>query len=309
MAGALVGTTLVTEAQETWKPTRPITVVVPAPPGGGADVLIRTIAPGLAARLGQSVIVDNKPGASGAIGSDFAYRAAPDGHTLLVASLDVQSMLPHLRKVSFDTMKFTMVGGMASMGYALMGRSDLPAQTLPELVALMKRQELTYGSAGAGTSLHIFTELFAKETGTKMLHVPFTGAGPSTLALLGGQVDLAMVPIAVAPQYLSKLKVYGITPAERVDSMKDVPTLAEQGVKVSGASWIGVVAPPGTPAAVANTVSAAIREVMASPETQRRLREIGMTPMSMSQGEFAKFYAVEYRHWGDVIKAANIRVE
>lgn len=309
LAGALGGTTLVATAQDTWKPTRPITMVVPFPPGGGSDALIRSIAPSLSARLGQPVIIDNKAGASGAIGSEFVYRATPDGYTLLVASLDAQSMAPHLQKISFDATKFTLVGGMASMGYALMGRSDLPAQTLPELVALMKRQELNYGSGGTGSSLHIFTELFAKETGTKMLHVPFKGAGPGVLALLGGQIDLMMVPIAVAPQHQSKLKVYGITPAQRVDSMKDVPTLAEQGVNVSGASWIGVVAPPGTPVAVANTVSAAIREVIALPEIQRKLREIGMTSISMSHGEFAKFYADEYRRWGDIIKAANIRLE
>ena len=309
LGGVLGGTTLITAAQETWKPTRPITMVVPFPPGGGSDVLMRAIAPNLASRLGQAVVVDNKTGASGAIGSDYVYRAAPDGYTLLVASLDAQSMAPHLQKVSFDATKFTLVAGMASMGYVLMGRSDLPAQTLPELLALMKRQELTYGSGGAGSSLHVFSELLAKETGAKMLHVPFKGAGPGVLALLGGQVDLMMVPMAVAPQHRSKLKVYGITSPQRVDSMKDVPTFAEQNLNVVGASWIGVVAPPGTPVAVANTVAAALREVMASPDIQTRLREIGMMPIAMSQSEFAKFYADEYRKWGDVIKAANIRAE
>lgn len=309
LAGLFGGTALAAAAQEAWKPNRPITIVVPFPPGGGSDVLARSVAPALSARLGQTVVIENKTGASGGIGSDFVYRAAPDGYTLLVASLDAQSMAPHLQKVAFDATKFTLVGGMASMGYALMGRPNLPAQTLPELVSLMKRQELTYGSGGAGSSLHVFTELFAKETGTKMLHVPFKGAGPGVLALLGGQVDLMMVPIAVAPQHRGKLKVYGITPGQRVESMKDVPTLSEQGINVAGASWIGVVAPPATPAAVVNTVSAALREVIASPELQPRLREIGMTPISMSPAEFAKFYADEYHRWGDVIRAANIRVE
>jgi len=310
LAGLLGGTALgAAAAEEAWKPTRPITIVVPFPPGGGSDVLVRSVAPALSARLGQPIVIENKTGASGAIGSDFVYRAAPDGYTLLVASLDAQSMAPHLQKVAFDATRFTLVGGMASMGYALMGRPDLPAQTLPELVSLMKRQELTYGSGGAGSSLHVFTELFAKETGTKMLHVPFKGAGPGVLALLGGQVDVMMVPIAVAPQHREKLKVYGITPAQRVDSMKDVPTLSEQGIDVAGASWIGVVAPPATPAAVVNTVSAALREVIAAPQLQPRLREIGMTPITLSQAQFARFYADEYRRWGDVIKAANIRVE
>jgi tripartite-type tricarboxylate transporter receptor subunit TctC len=308
-AGVLGGTALAATAQEVWKPTRPITLIVPFPPGGGSDVLVRSVAPALSARLGQTVVVDNKTGAAGAIGSDFVYRAAPDGYTLLVASLDAQSMAPHVQKVPFDATKFTLVGGMASMGYALMGRADLPAQTLPELLSLMKRQELTYASGGAGSSLHIFTELFARETGTKMLHVPYKGAGPGVLALLGGQVDLMMVPIAVAPQHRGKLKLYGITPGQRVESMKDVPTLSEQGVNVAGASWMGVVAPPATPSAVVNTVSAALSEIIASPELKPRLLEIGMTPISMSQPEFAKFYADEYRRWGDVVRSANIRAD
>lgn len=309
LAALLCAAPLGSTAQDAWQPARAITIVVPFPPGGGSDALIRSVGPGLSARLGRPVVIENRTGASGAIGSDFAYRAAPDGYTLLVASLDAQSMAPHLRKVGFDATKFTLLSGMASMGYALMGRSDLPAQNLPELLGLMKRKELTYASGGAGSSLHVFTELLARETGTRMLHIPFQGAGPGVLALLGGQVDLMMVPIAVAPQHRGKLKIYGITPAQRVDSLKDVPTLAEQGVNVVGASWIGVVAPPGMPAAIANALSTAIREATAAPELQPRLREIGMTPIHMTQPEFAKFYGDEYRRWGDVIKAANIVVE
>ena len=195
------------------------------------------------------------------------------------------------------------------MGYALMGRPNLPAKTLPELLELMKTKELTYGSGGAGSSLHIFTELFAKETGTKMLHIPFKGAGPGVLALLGGQVDLMMVPIASAPQYLTKLKVFGITPDERVDSMKDVPTLKEQGINVAGASWMGIVAPPGMPDNIADTVSAAVKEIVSDPATKKQFSPIGMTPMSMSRPEFEKFYIDEYRRWGQVIKDADIRLE
>lgn len=309
VAVAFAGTPLGATAQTTWTPKQPIRMIVPFPPGGGSDTLVRSIAPSLSERLGHSIVVENKTGASGAIGSDFVYRAEPDGYTMLIASLDAQSMAPHLQKVNFDATKFTLVGGIASMGYALMGRSDLPANTLPELLELMKSQELTYGSGGTGSSLHIFTELFKKETGSKMLHVPFKGAGPGVLALLGGQVDLMMVPIASAPQYLSRLKVFGITPAERVNSMKDIPTLSEQGINVAGASWMGIVAPPGTPEIVANTVSAALSEVVASPEMQQKLAGMGMTPITMSRPQFKSFYADEYQRWGDAIKEANIRLE
>jgi len=309
VAVALAGVPAASSAQEKWNPTQPIRMIVPFPPGGGSDSLIRTIAPSLSQRLGQPVVIENRSGASGAIGSDFVYRAAPDGYSLLVASLDAQSMAPHLQNVNFDATKFSFVAGIASMGYALMGRSDLPANTLPELLDLMKTRELTYGSGGAGSSLHIFTELFAKETGTKMLHVPFKGAGPGVLALLGGQVDLMMVPIASAPQYLSKLKVFGITPDERVDSMKDVPTLKEQGINVAGASWMGILAPPGTPDDIAETVSSAVSEIVSDPATKKQFAPIGMTPMMMSRADFGKFYIDEYRRWGQVIKDADIRLE
>lgn len=296
-------------ATSSWSPSQPILMVVPFPPGGGSDTLVRSIAPMLSERLGQSVVVENKSGASGAIGSDFVYRAAPDGYTMLIASMDAQSMAPHLHNVNFDATKFTLVGGIASMGYALMGRKDLPADTLPELIELLKKEDLTYASGGAGSSLHILTELFIKETGTDMLHVPFKGAGPGTLALLGGQVDLMMVPIAAAPQYRDQLKIYGITPDKRVDSLSDVPTLSEQGVDVVGASWMGVVAPPGTPDSVANTVYEAIAEVVRMPKVQENLLGMGMTPILMSRSEFQDFYIAEYRKWGGVVKDANITLD
>lgn len=309
LAGALGAAMPAAFAQDAWKPARAITVVVPFPPGGGSDVLMRSVEPGLSSRLGKPMVIENRTGASGMIATDYAYRASPDGLTLLVGSLDAHSMAAHLHKTNFDTTKLVPVGGMASMGYVLMGRGDLPAQSLAELIALAKRKPLNYGSAGAGSSLHVFTELFQRETQTKMLHVPYKGAGPATLALLGGEVDVAMIPIAAAPQYRGKLKAYGITPGQRVESLKDVPTLAEQGVDVVGASWMGLLAPPGTPAPIVSSVSASLKEVIASPDMQPRLRELGMQPLQMSQAEFAAFYAEEYKRWGDVIRAANIRLD
>lgn len=306
---ALSGISLMTHAAEAWTPAQPIRMIVPFPPGGGSDTLVRTLSPYLSERLGQTVVVENKSGASGAIGSDFVYRADSDGYTMLIASLDAQSMAPHLQNVNFDATKFTRVGGIASMGYALMGRKDLSAENMSELLELLKKEDLTYASGGAGSSLHIFTELFAKETGTEMLHVPFKGAGPGVLALLGGQVDLMMVPIAAAPQYLSELKVYGITPDQRVDSMKEVPTLSEQGINVAGASWMGIVAPPNTADAIADTVFKAINEIVKMPEVQEKLLGMGMTPILMSRSEFDAFYIDEYRRWGSVIQEANIRLE
>lgn len=296
-------------AQDAWKPSRPVKLIVPFAAGGGGDVITRLVARGMETTLGQAVIVENKPGASGSIGSDSVYRAAPDGYTVLSGSLDAQAMYPHVSMVNFDPAKFVPVGGMAQMGYVLMGRPDLPAANLAELRALMKTRSLSYGSGGAGSSLHVFTELFAKEAGGKMLHVPYQGAGPGLQALMGGQIDLMMVPLAVAPQYRAKLRSYAVTSAQRVDAMKEVPTFTEQGLNVVGDSWAALFAPPGTPEPVAEALAAAMRQAVAAPEVAQKLRDMGMTPISLSRKDFAQFYAGEYRRWGDVIKAAQIRAE
>jgi tripartite-type tricarboxylate transporter receptor subunit TctC len=218
-------------------------------------------------------------------------------------------MYPHVNKVGFDSAKYVPIGGMAQMGYVLMGRPDLPATTLLELRTLMKATKLSYASAGPGSSLHVFTELFAKEANSQMLHVPFQGAGPGLQALAGGQVDLMMVPMAVAPQFRSKLRVYAVTSAQRVEAMKDVPTFAEQGLNVVGDSWAALLAPPGTSAAMVDALANALHEAVAAPEVTKKLREMGMTPMTMSRKDFAEFYASEYRRWGEVIKTANIRLD
>lgn len=292
-----------------WKPSRPITLIVPFAAGGGSDIAGRLVAQVMSQVLGQPVVVDNKSGASGAIGSEYVYRAAPDGYTLLLGSLDAQGLYPHLRKVGFDSAKFVQIGGTATMGYAIMGRADLPAADLQSLVALGKRQELTYGSGGTGSSLHVFIELFARETGIKLLHVPYQGAGPALQAIAGGQVDLMPVPLAVAPQYRGRLKVYGTTTARRVDSLREVPTLTEQGVNVVGESWSAVLAPPGTPQPIITTLAAALRHAVEAPEMAKKWSDLGVNPLKLTGQQFSQFYADEYRKWGEVIRAAGIKLD
>jgi tripartite-type tricarboxylate transporter receptor subunit TctC len=219
-------------------------------------------------------------------------------------------MYPHLNKVRFETPKFVPIGGMFRMPYVLMGRADLPAANVNELAALMRTKSLSIGNAGAGSSLHILAGMFtqvAKAPDT--LHVPFQGAAPGLQALLGGQIDLMMVPLVSAPQYRSKLRTYGIASLQRVDSMKDVPTLVEQGYAVSGDSWAGLVAPPGTPDAIAGALGKALRDSVSSPEMTKKITEMSVLPINSSPSEFSKFYLEEYRKWGEVIKTTGIKVE
>ena len=295
-------------ASETWNPTKPVKLVIPFAPGGGGDVIARQFTDPLARHLNQAVIAENKAGASGSIASEYVYRSAPDGYTLLVATLDSQGMYPHIAKVGFDSAKYVPVGGMAQMGYALMGRSGMP-DTFAGLLEALKTKRMSYGSGGAGSSLHVFMELFAKETGSQLLHVPYKGAGPALQDLLAGQIDLMPVPLATGPQYRSRLVTYGITSGERSPAMKDVPTLKELGVNVVGDSWVAVVAPPETPVAVAERVSAELQKIVRDPDVSKRLIEMGMVPMRMTRAEFADFYMAEYRKWGAVIKDARITLD
>jgi tripartite-type tricarboxylate transporter receptor subunit TctC len=191
-----------------------------------------------------------------------------------------------------------------------MGRPDLPAANVKELGELMRIKNLSMGNGGNGGLMHILSIMMAKDVkapGT--LHVPFQGAAPSLQALMGGQIDLMMVPLIVAPQYRDKLRTYGVASTQRADTMKDVPTLSEQGYAVSGDSWGALVAPPGTPTAISATLSKALREVLLSPEMTKKIQDMSLAPFVDSQAEFGSFYLDEYRKWGEVIKASNIKVE
>ena len=193
-------------------------------------------------------------------------------------------MYPHLSKTKWDATKFVPVAGLAKTAFVLMGRQDLPAADLQELLGLMKKQGLTYSTARAGSAMHVLTGAFGTTTKIdNLVHVRYQGAGPALQALVAGRVDLMMVPVAIAGQYRSRLKTYGVTAPQRVDVMKDVPTLSEQGVPVVGESWLGVLAPPGTPATITAVLAKAIGEIVASPEFQTRVAGMGMAPLTGMQ--------------------------
>jgi tripartite-type tricarboxylate transporter receptor subunit TctC len=297
-------------AQAAWKPANPIKIVVPFPPGGSSDILARFISAGLGEKLGQPVVVDNKPGATGSIGSTLVYGAPADGTTLLLGITDANSIYPHLAQTRYDATKFVPVAPLASTGFVLLGRPDLPANNLQELLALMKKEKLSYASAGAGSGPHMMAVAFTRAAGAdNLLHVPYTGMAPALTALMAKQVDIMLVAVGGAAQYRSKLKFFGVSSAQRVAAIPDVPTLKEQGLDIVGEAWMGVLAPPGTPAAATAALAKAVGEVTATPEYKAKVVELGMSTLSGSPAEFGKLYMSEYRKWGDLVRAANIKLE
>ena len=306
----LCGMAHVAQAQADWKPSRPVKIVVPYPPGGSADILVRYIGPTMTERLGQPIVVENKPGATGSIGSGYVYSSPADGLTLLVGVSDPISIYPHLAKTPYDATKFVPVAGLGSTAFVLLGRPDLPADNLQGLLGLAKKQSLSYASAGTGSGPHMMTVAFASAAKLdNLLHVPFTGMAPALQALMGKQVDILLVAVGGATQYRSKLKFYGVSSASRVPALPDVPTLTEQGVPIVGEAWVGVLAPPNTPAATTATLSKTIGEIVSGPEFKAKVVELGMTPITGTQAEFTKYYLDEYRKWGEVVRSANIKLE
>jgi tripartite-type tricarboxylate transporter receptor subunit TctC len=298
------------DAGSAWKAKQPIRLVVPFSAGGGSDVAARLLAQGLGNSLGEPMVVENKPGASGAIASDYVYMAAPDGYTLLLGTADTQAMNPHVNKVRYDSLRYVPVAAIAKVSYALVGRLDMPAADTHALVALAKTRSLTYGSSGTGAAADVQMRMFdgvAKIT--NMLHVPYQGVAPAFQALVAGQVDLAMIPVALVAQYRSKVKIYGIASLQRNPAIADVPTLAEQGFPVDGDPWVGLLAPPKTPDAVASAIAERVAKVLAVPENQQKLRDVGMTPYQGTRSEFAAFYRKDYEKWEKAIKSAGITVQ
>ena len=308
--GLATGVVSKAHAQVAWKPSGPVKFVVPYPPGGASDILIRLISPGLSERLGQPVVVENKPGATGSIGSGYVYGANPDGTTLLVGLTDAQSIYPHLAKTTYDPVKFVPVASIGTTPFVLIGRPGLPANNLQELIALAKRQPLSFGNAGMGGSIHMMTLAFARDAGVdKMLHVPYTGMAPALQAAMASQIDVVFSVVGGVTQYRSKLKFFGVTSAERMQAIADIPTFTEQALPMVQDLWMGVLAPPNTPAAITATLSKAINEIVGSAVYKSKVSEFAMNASVTSQTEFANYYSGEHRKWGELVRSANVKLD
>jgi tripartite-type tricarboxylate transporter receptor subunit TctC len=313
-AGALaVGAFAMTPAwsqSATWNPTRPIKMVVPFAPGGGADVSARAVVDKLGQKLGQVVIIDNRAGAGGTLGGEAAFRAAPDGYTLMWATSEMLTVAPHMYlKLNYKPLDFVPIGPTGRIGFVLVSRSDLGVKTFPELVALARTRELSFASWGNGSAGHLGSEMFKHHTKVpKVLSVPYQGAAPAAQAVMGNQVDLTFMPMPLWLGLQSKVTTLAVAAKSRYERIKQVPTMAELGVPADLEGWQGVFAPPQTPQPVVDRIAKALAEVMADAEVRKKLEEIGVEPpLSVSHEDFAKSVAPDLAKWGEIMRLANVK--
>ncbi|HYF21417.1 MAG TPA: tripartite tricarboxylate transporter substrate binding protein, partial [Ramlibacter sp.] len=294
-------------------PQRPLTLVVPWPAGGNTDAVSRALAQQLGAQLGKPVVVENRAGANGQIGATAVARAAPDGHTLLVASAETHSITSAAKRMPYDPQKdFQPIGSFAINPFMVVARSTLAVRDMKSLVAYAKANpgKLNYGSWGAGSTGQIAMEMLKLQAGIDMVHVPFNGTAPAETALLGGQIDLLVMPVgrAAAVNPTGKITVLGAMTAARTPLMPDVPTLREAGYEnVVAANWFGIVAPARTPDPVVAKLSSALDAALANPELQGAFRARGVDLTQHSTSAFLRFIADEHARWSGTV--ANARIE
>ncbi|WP_427308254.1 tripartite tricarboxylate transporter substrate binding protein [Cupriavidus sp. H39] len=314
LAGVLATTALGATAQASFPTQKPITLVVPFAPGGGNDILARVIAPKMGQVLGQTIVIENKPGAGGNLGTDYVAHAAPDGYTLVIASSQV-TMNPFLgMKVPFRIERdFEPVGLIASVPIMLVANPDQPFRTLQEFIQFTRANpgKLSYSSPGPGTPQHLAGEVFAKLNKTELLHVPYRGTGPSITDLMGGQVQISFATFASSIQYVraGKLRALGIAGKKRSKLMPDLPTFAEAGITGYDAElWYSMLAPAHTPKAVVDKVNAALVAALKSPDVAEQLTRQGFEAQASTPAELKAHIGKEMSRWQRVIQDNNIKV-
>ncbi|MGE0557332.1 MAG: Bug family tripartite tricarboxylate transporter substrate binding protein [Burkholderiales bacterium] len=295
-------------------PTKPIRIVVVSTPGGSVDTLARTVGPKLAERWNQQVLVDNRPGAGGAIAAEIVAKSPPDGYTLIMGTVASFATNVSLRKsLPYDPVKdFSPISLVATQNLMLLIHPSVPAKSVRELTAIAKKQPgvLSFASAGNGTGGHLSGELYKMLAGVDLLHVPYKGVQPALIDVVSGQVSMTFASIISAmPQVKNnRLRPLAVTGARRSPAAKDLPTMIEAGVKgYESATWYGLLAPAGTPADIVNKLSTEVVAILKSPEMNDRLSKEGADPVGNTPAEFARHIQAEIEKWRKVIQAAGIR--
>ncbi len=306
----------VAQASSAAWPQKPVSIVVPFPAGGSTDTIARYLAQPLNEKLGQPFVIDNKPGATGAIGATFVKRAPADGYTMMVASIGVFAVNPFLQKsLQYDPAKdFDLLTVAVRAPNVLVANPNFPAKSLAELVAYMKKNpgKVTFATSGAGSSDHLTAALFWQKTGTEGLHVPYKGGAPAISDLLAGQVDVSFQNVNAVLQHIrtGKLKALAVTSGKRSAVLPDVPTMAEAGVQnlVTGA-WFGLFAPKNTPPEIVAKLNKVVTEALAQPDMRNKLAQQGAEAMNLAPDAFGKFVVAEYQAWKPVVISSGARID
>jgi len=297
-------------------PDRPIRLIVAYPPGGGTDIIARLIAPELSKRLGQTITIENRGGASGNIGTEAAVNSTPNGYTLLMGNIGPNAInISIFKKLPFHPEKdLAPISLVAITPYNLVAYNNLPVKSIADLIAFAKSSpgKINYPSAGAGTSSHLAGVLFSSIAQVDMVHVPYKGGGLAMNDLLGGQVDIFFATMPAAMPFIKsgKLKTLAVTSEKRSVVLPNVPTIAESGMPgYSASTWYGIYAPKGTPTDIVQKIHEATVEVLKIPELREQLIQRGFEPIGNSPDQFASFISSEITKWAKVVKIAGIEPE
>ena len=293
-------------------PNRPIHIIVSVPAGGGVDTVTRIVAQGLQAKLGQPVVVENRAGAGGNLGAEFVFTSPPDGYTLLASQPSPITVNPMLyKKIAFDPTQFEPVAIMTTIANVLLVRPDFPAKTAKEFIDYCKAHpgKVNYASQGIGTTSHLTAELFAKVTGTTLVHVPYKGTAPALNDIISSHVDFIFMELASAIRLHQggKARILAVATRRRIADLPDIPTLDEVGLKdFESGTWNAISAPPKTPKAIVEKLNKAINEVLKEPSVQEHFAKVNLHAASGSPAEAKAFVEKETKVWDAVIKEANI---
>ena len=296
-------------------PARPIRLVVPFAPGGGTDISARILGEGLQQSLGQTIVIDNRPGAGSILGCEIAANAQPDGYTLLLGNISMAFNAALYKKLPFDTLKdFIPVSLVTDQPNILVAHPSLPAKTFQDFVALARSQpgKLTYGSAGLGAGTHLAMEMLMMSQKIELVHVPYKGTGPALTALLGNQISAFFSTFASALPHVKgeRLRAYAVTSAKRATPLPAVPTVAESGVPgYEYSTWYGLLAPAKTPKAIVDKLNQATVATLKSPAYSQRLQVQGMEPVPSTAAHYAAYLKSETEKWTKVVRAAKIPLQ